>query len=128
MSSASFNRVPKDVPLVDTKYRKIVTKIPVPESLKIIEDLDRYESRSMHGQFPIVWDKAEGFQVYDAWGNKWLDFTSTIFVANSGHGHPEIVKAIGRTILKPLLHTYNYYTQERADYIKYLIDNTPSYL
>lgn len=128
MSSVNFNMVPKDVPLIDTKYRRIITKLPVPESLQIIEDLDKYESRSMHGQFPIVWDKAEGFQVYDAWGNKWLDFTSTIFVTNSGHGNPEIVKALGRTILKPLLHTYNYYTKERADYIKYLIDNTPVYL
>lgn len=128
MSSVNFNRVPKDVPLIDTKYRRIATKLPVPESLQIIEDLDKYESRSMHGQFPIVWDKAEGFQVYDAWGNKWLDFTSTIFVTNSGHGNSEIVRALGRTILKPLLHTYNYYTKERADYIKYLIDNTPVYL
>lgn len=127
MSTVNFNREPKDVPLIDTKYRKIVTKIPVPESLKIIEELDKYESRSMHGQFPIVWDRAEGFQVYDAWGNKWLDFTSTIFVTNSGHGNNEIVRAIGKTILKPLLHAYNYYTQERADYIKYLIENTPSY-
>ena len=33
----------------------------------------------MHGQIPVVWDKAR-FQVYDKWGNKWLDFSSTIFV------------------------------------------------
>ena len=38
---------------------------------------------------PIVWDRAEGFQVYDKWGNTWIDFTSTIFVTNSGHASNE---------------------------------------
>ena len=42
----------------------------------------------MHGQIPLIWDKAQNFQVHDKWGNKWLDFTSTIFVANSGHANP----------------------------------------
>lgn len=126
MSHITFSREPKDVPKVDTKYRKIVTKIPVPESLDIMNDLDVYESRSMHGQMPIVWDRAEGFQVYDAWGNQWLDFTSTIFVTNAGHGNPAIADAVRDVIDKPLLHTYNYYSKERADYMKYLIDNTPS--
>lgn len=126
MSSGEFDRTPKTVPLVNTKYRKIVTQIPVPESLSIMEDLDKYESRSMHGQYPIVWQKAKGCQVYDYWGNIWLDFTSTIFVTNSGHGNPAISKAIKEVADKPLLHAYNYYTKERADYIKYLIENTPA--
>lgn len=126
MSSISFSKEPKEIPTVNTKFRKIVTKIPVPESLEIINSIDENESRSMHGQFPIVWDRAEGFQVFDAWGNKWLDFTSTIFVTNAGHGNPKIIQNLKNTLDKPLLHTYNYYTKERADYIKYLIDNTPA--
>ena len=126
MSGAAFSHQPVAVPLVQTKYRKIVTKLPVPESLPILEILDNYESTSMHGQMPIVWDRAEGFQVYDAWGNQWIDFTSTIFVANSGHGNPRIVAALRDILDKPLLHTYTYATQVRAVYIKYLIENTPS--
>src|SRR3972149_12309939 len=125
MSGNTFSRLPKKIPTINTKYRNIVTQIPVPESLDIINDLDMYESRSRHGQIPIVWDRAEGFQVYDAWGNKWLDFTSTIFVANTGHGNPMIIKALKDTLEKPLLHTYSYYSKERANYIKFLINNTP---
>lgn len=126
MAGGSFSLEPKVVPVVSTPYRVITTKLPVPESLDIIQGLDATESRSMHGQMPIVWDRAEGFQVYDAWGNKWLDFTSTIFVANTGHGNPRILNALKKVLDKPLLHTYSYYSQERADYISYLIKHTPS--
>lgn len=125
MPGHNFSTTPRTVPKVNTKYRKIATKIPVPQSLKTLKMLDRYESTSMHGQLPIVWDRAEDFQVYDSWGNKWIDFTSTIFVANAGHGNKRIVKAVEKTLKKPLLHTYTYASHERAEYLKYLIDNTP---
>jgi 4-aminobutyrate aminotransferase-like enzyme len=126
MSEFNFNLTPTTVPKVDTKYRKIVTQLPVPESLEIIQTLYQYESSSMHGQIPVLWDRAEGFQVYDAWGNQWLDFTSTIFVANAGHSNPRIVNALQELLAKPLLHAYTYPTKERADYIQYLIEKTPS--
>lgn len=126
MAGGIFSRIPKAVPKVDTDYRKIVTPLPTPESLDILNKMDKYESHSMHGQLPVVWDRAEGFQVYDAWGNMWLDFTSTIFVTNAGHGNPRIVRALQKVIDKPLLHTYTYHSRERADYIEYLIAKTPS--
>ncbi len=125
MSGYEFSHVPVNVTKVQTNFRRINTPIPVPESLPILEDLTRYESRSMHGQLPIVWDRAEGFQVHDAWGNIWIDFTSTIFVANAGHGNPRIVKALRDQLDKPLLHTYTYASKVRADYLRYLIEITP---
>ena len=125
MAGHGFSHNPTLVPKVDTKYRKISTLIPVPESLSILEDLYKHESRSMHGQLPIVWDRAENFQVHDAWGNSWIDFSSTIFVSNAGHGNKRIRDAIQKVLDKPLLHTYTYATKERVDYINYLIENTP---
>ena len=65
MSGWRFDLNPIDVAKVETKYRRIVTKIPAPESLEILEGLDRYETTAMHGQLPVVWDRAEGFQVHD---------------------------------------------------------------
>ena len=44
--------------MIKTKNRFINTKIPAPGSAKILQNLSRYESRSMHGQMPIVWKKA----------------------------------------------------------------------
>ena len=94
MAGGSFSHVPKEVELVETKYRKINTKIPVPESISLINRMYALESRSMHGQYPIIWDKAENFQVSDKWGNVWIDFTSTIFVANVGHSNNRIVRKL----------------------------------
>ena len=125
MAGFSFSHDPKKVETIESKYRKIVTPIPVPESLPILEEMYKYESHSMHGQLPMVWDYAEDFLIGDAWGNQWIDFTSTIFVANAGHGNKRIQKALNEVINKPLMHTYTYASKERAEYLKYLIDNTP---
>ena len=125
MAGFYFNHEPKTVQLVDTKYRKIVTKIPNPDSIKLLNKAYSLESRSMHGQMPIVWDRADNFQIFDANGNCWIDFTSTIFVANAGHGNPRIIEAVRKVLDKPLIHTYTYLSQERLSYLDLLIKKTP---
>ena len=125
MAGYGFSHNPKRVSKVSTRYRNIQTSIPVPESIPLLENAYDLESRSMHGQMPIIWDRAEGFQVYDQWGNVWIDFSSTIFVANAGHGNPRIIEALKRVLQKPLLHTYTYTSSERIAYLKLLIDKTP---
>jgi 4-aminobutyrate aminotransferase / (S)-3-amino-2-methylpropionate transaminase / 5-aminovalerate transaminase len=124
MAGHGFSHNPINVPKVETKYRKIVTQIPVPESIPLLEKMYRTESRSMHGQMPVIWDRAEGFQVHDSWGNTWIDFSSTIFVTNAGHGNKRIVEALKKVLDKPLLHTYTYGNHERIEYIDYLIQKT----
>ena len=44
--------------------------------------------------FDLELDHGEGAYLYDTQGNKYLDFTSGIGVANTGHAHPRVVKAI----------------------------------
>lgn len=127
MAGTNFSHKPTIVKKVNTDYRKIITKIPVPESIPLLERIYETESRSMHGQIPIVWDKALGFQVYDKWGNKWLDFSSTIFVANAGHSNSRIIDSLKKLLDKPLLQTYNFSSPERFEYLDYLIKNTPNY-
>ena len=51
----------------------------------------------MHGQLPIAWKSAKDFYVYDISGNKFIDFTSTIFVANVGHSNNRIKSYIKKT-------------------------------
>ena len=126
MSGHGFSHKPQNVPHVSTDYRTIRTAIPVPESIPLLQKMYDTESRSMHGQMPIIWDRAEGFQVHDPWGNTWIDFSSTIFVANAGHGNPRIIEALRNVLDKPLLHTYTYASPERIDYLEFLIENTPS--
>jgi 4-aminobutyrate aminotransferase / (S)-3-amino-2-methylpropionate transaminase / 5-aminovalerate transaminase len=121
----AFSIEPKEVKRVDTPFRKIVTKIPAPESLGVLRTLQQYEPVSMTGQPPIVWDRAEGFQVHDRYGNTWLDWTSGVVVANAGHAAPEIKEAILHQVEKGLLHNYCFPSAERAELVKYLAGITP---
>jgi len=120
-----YSRVPVDVPKVDTKFRKIQTALPVPESLEIIERLEKYEPNSMSGQPPIIWDKAEGFQVYDKWGNMWLDWSSGVLITNVGHSHPRIIQALKNEIDSKLLTSYVFYHEKRAELVDLLQQDAP---
>ena len=62
---AIYDLTPRVVPTVETKYRSIKTALPVPESLPIFASLQQSEPRSMMGQPPVVWDKAEDFTISD---------------------------------------------------------------
>jgi len=125
MAGYSFSRVPRDVPGVLTKYRTIKTPIPSPGTETILGILDQYESRSMHGQLPIVWDRATDFSVYDKVGNKWIDFTSTIFVTNIGHANPHLKSRLREVLDRDLIHTYAYVSEIRAEYLKRLVEFAP---
>jgi 4-aminobutyrate aminotransferase-like enzyme len=125
MAGFAFNKEPQNVPKVHTQFRRIQTPIPAPGTKEIFDALNEYESRSMHGQIPIVWDKAEDFSVWDHAGNRWIDFTSTIFVANAGHANPHIRAALLDIVEKDLLHSYTYATKIRAKYLEKLIKATP---
>jgi len=120
-----FPLEPVEVRPVETKYRKISGRIPTEETIEQLKKLRKFEARSMRGQPPVIWDRAEGFNVYDAYGNKWLDFSSGVLIANAGHGHPEIVKAIVEQASKPLLTTYCFPNQPRIELVRKLIELAP---
>jgi 4-aminobutyrate aminotransferase/(S)-3-amino-2-methylpropionate transaminase len=111
---AKYNLEPVKVPAVNTKYRRIATALPVPESLPVFQMLSESEPVSMMGQPPVVWDMAEGFQVYDKWGNKWIDWSSGVLITNAGHGRSEIVDALQKVIDHKLLATYVFVHEKRA--------------
>lgn len=128
MASHVYSRVPRAVPPVKTRFRCIQTALPVPDSLPILERLERYEPLSMQGQPPIVWDRAEGFCVYDRYGNQWLDWSSGVLVANAGHSHPEIVSAIVQQAESHLLHHYCFPSEVRAALAQRLVELAPPQL
>jgi 4-aminobutyrate aminotransferase-like enzyme len=125
MAGYSFSRVSRDVPSVLTKHRTVKTPIPAPGTEAILDLLDQYESRSMLGQLPIVWDRATDFNVYDKAGNKWIDFTSTIFVTNIGHANPHLKLRLQEVLDRDLIHTYAYVSEIRAEYLKKLVEFVP---
>ncbi len=73
------------------------TSIPGLKSLAFAEELQRHESRNvtfLGPDFPIFWDHAEGVNVWDVDGNRFLDLTSAFGVAGLGHGNTAIHEAL----------------------------------
>lgn len=117
--------IPRNVPEVNTEFRRIRTSIPVPESVPVLRQLRKYEPRSMGGQPLVVWDHASGIQVHDSWGNMWLDWSSGVLVTNSGHSHPRVARAMVEKIEHGLVHNYCFPSAERAGLTRMLSEVSP---
>jgi len=68
---------------------EIVTTIPGPHSLALANRLSRAECRNTtycSADWPVFWERAEGGNVWDADGNRFIDLTSAFGVATLGHG------------------------------------------
>ncbi len=123
-----FNITPRTVPHVETKFRRIVTQLPHPDSIATLEKLRKFEPQSMRGQPPLVWDKAEDIFVFDKYGNRWLDWSSGVLVTNAGHGAKEIRDAIIAQVNSGLLHNYVFPSEERAELAEFLLGLAPKSL
>src|SRR5689334_12782689 len=120
-----FSITSRAVPRVETKYRRIATSLPHPDSIATLEKLRKFEPQSMRGQPPLVWDRADDIFVYDKYGNKWLDWSSGVLVTNCGHGVPEVKQAIVDQVNSGLLHNYVFPSEERAQLAELLIRVAP---
>ena len=120
-----FDLTPRPVPRIETRYRRIVTDFPVPESIPILQKLRQYEPRSMRGQPPVLWNRAEGFQVWDAYGNCWIDWSSGVLITNAGHGRQRIVEAITRQAQSRLLTNYCFPSEIRSLLVEKLASLLP---
>jgi len=122
---AEYSLTPVEVEKISTRYRTIQTPLPVPASLPIFEALAQSEPRSMMGMPPVVWNRAEDFIVSDLWGNRWIDWSSCVLVANIGHGHPDIKAALKDQIDQGLIAAYVFTFEKRAELTKLLQQLAP---
>ena len=97
------------------------------KSQKIFEESYKYEPRFMSEHVPIVWDSAKGIEIFDVEGNRYIDFTSGILVANIGHSHSKYVRAIEDQVSK-LLTCYDFMNKWRVKLSKKLVELTPKNL
>ena len=72
----------------------IVTPLPGPKALEVIERDARWVSPSYTRSYPLVAESGHGAIVEDVDGNRFLDFNAGIAVCSTGHSHPEVVRAI----------------------------------
>lgn len=79
----------------------------------------------MSGQPPVLWDRAEGASVYDRFGNRWIDFSSCVLLANVGHAHPRVLERVRRLLERHQLATYIFAHEERAELVERLASLAP---
>lgn len=68
---------------------EILTNIPGPMSMALAKRLAEVECRNttfLADDWPVFWERAEGANVWDADGNRFLDMTSGFGVAGLGYG------------------------------------------
>jgi 4-aminobutyrate aminotransferase-like enzyme len=75
---------------------------------QVLNLLRDYESRNItfieeDHSWPIVWERAQGVNVWDAEGKKYLDLTAAFGVAAAGHANRKVVQA-GQRQMARLLH------------------------
>jgi len=75
---------------------QIITELPGPESSRMHTSTERY-MKGLSSQvklFPVCFSEGHGITLTDVDGNRYLDFSSGIYVTSLGHCHPKISEAI----------------------------------
>ncbi len=78
---------------------ELISEIPGPRSRALAARLASVESQNVTclvPEVPIFWQRAQGSNVWDADGNRYIDLTAGFGVAAAGHSHPAIVAAISQ--------------------------------
>ncbi len=100
------------------------------KSRKIIELDKKIISQSYHrDSFGFVYDHAKGDYIYDVEGNKYLDFTASVAVANIGHANDEVIKAIKKQVEKGLHCAFpDFYAELPVHFVEKLLTFVPPHL
>jgi 4-aminobutyrate aminotransferase-like enzyme len=88
---------------------------PGPESRRMHESTSRHY-RGLSGQvelFPVCWSRGHGVTLEDVDGNRYLDFSSGIYVTGLGHCHPKVSEAVAYWA-KRLMNCHDFTTPVKA--------------
>jgi 4-aminobutyrate aminotransferase len=97
---------------------KIVTRIPGPNSMKVLADVPKYESLTRPGSAnPPVWDEGLGATVKDPDGNLFIDMTAGVAVSVVGRRHPLVIKAMEKQMGK-IMHAIEAVHSRRTELAK----------
>jgi 4-aminobutyrate aminotransferase len=94
------------------KENKLMSNMPGPKGLALIERDSSVVSNSYPRAYPFVMDHGKGSEVWDVDGNRFLDLAAGIAVASTGHSHPNVVKAIQDQAEKFLHISSDFYHEE----------------
>ncbi len=105
------------------------TKIPGPQTKRLLEDQERLEGRVFKypRTLPIALEEGRGATLKDADGNIYIDLYAGIGVVNVGHSNPVVLKAAEMQARK-LTHALDFPTRARVELIRQLLEIAPGEL
>ena len=107
----------------------LITGTPGPRSIKMHENTTKY-MKGLSGQvklFPVCFSEGFGVTLTDVDGNKYLDFSSGIYVSSLGHCHPKISEAISHWA-KRLMNAHDFTTPVKEQLMEKLAGILPGHL
>jgi 4-aminobutyrate aminotransferase len=84
---------------------RLVTGLPGPRTLEVIEADAKVTSPSLPRAYPLAPARGAGAVIEDVDGNAFLDFNASIAVCSTGHAHPRVVEAIRNQAEKLILYS-----------------------
>jgi ornithine--oxo-acid transaminase len=93
----------------------------MPSSKDYIEMDNKYCAHNYH-PIPVVISRAEGVWVYDSEDKKYLDCLSAYSSQNTGHCHPEIIKALKEQAEKVTLSSRAFHNDMMGPFLKKLCE------
>ncbi|MFO7947929.1 MAG: aminotransferase class III-fold pyridoxal phosphate-dependent enzyme, partial [Armatimonadota bacterium] len=102
------------------------TAIPGPQSKSINERGMSYMVgySSQVRLFPVVFKEGRGVTLTDVDGNKYIDFSSGIYVTTLGHCHPKVSEAVADAA-KTLMNCHDFNTPIKVELLEKLADIQP---
>lgn len=102
------------------------TPAPGPKSKALHERCTRY-FKGLSGQvklFPVAFESGRGCELVDVDGNRYIDFSSGIYVTTLGHCHPKISEAVAAYAHK-LMNAHDFTTEIKTRLVEKLAEVLP---
>lgn len=122
--SSKYSEAPYKIDL--GKWPSIKVVPPGPESEKL-HSRAVATMKGLSGQvrlFPVVFSEGKGCTLKDVDGNKYIDFSSGIYVTNLGHCHPKVSEAVGRWA-KRLMNAHDFTTPVKVELLEKMQEILP---
>ncbi len=104
----------------------ITDTVPGPKSVALHKRCTRY-FKGLSGQvklFPVAFESGKGCVLTDVDGNRYLDFSSGIYVTTLGHCHPKVTEAVQRAAGQ-LMNAHDFTTPIKTQLMEKLAEILP---
>lgn len=109
-----------------SEYPRMRVPAPGPRSRELHERCTRY-FKGLSGQvklFPVVFESVRGCTLVDVDGNRYIDFSSGIYVTTLGHCHPKITEAV-RHYAGTLMNCHDFTTEVKTRLMEKMAEILP---